>query len=602
MTSGMKQWWSPGNWLLGLALMWGLMTPATGWTQATKAAPKTGAPKAGTSRPGATKPGTRPGTRKPVTPAEKMKNAAPGGVLPKPTLTLLLKSYSEADTDILHLFKLASAPNQAKTLTETFSLFTEGIDTTRPIFVQSYLAGSDLKHVIAVPIKDKAELKKFLTNLDAVDLKNKPVPGATDLYEIRGLISAGAFLKYDPKTAYALIAEWREEVDAYKALPDIKLLDANDLVVLIENDAKGAADRKSAFDQLRKETIAALKKNPKELPGGFELRKSALSTQLEEIGRYFVEAEQIRFGWTLDTAKNTANLEIRLTALPETELAKSIEQLGEGADAFAGIDREKAIVSLSTNYPLDAMQKGHLAEYAKLSRTAAHEVIDAAAGQSDKEKQLERELSDLAAELIDGVIETNVVNGFLRITQGANNAFGSVGAQRVSHPEKILDFVKKMAERLGDEAKLETDVDTEGDVKIHLLTFATIHKDYPELVAADGKVYFGISPTAAWVAGGEGALERLKASIQSAKSGPSPVAVDFKAAVGPWITIVDRRLEGKGDTELRKLAVESFKDKDSLGVQLTKDGKTAVLTLSMEEDLLRFAGRVAAKFVKESFE
>ena len=191
MTSGKKRWWSlsgwtpsrwtPNFWTWGLTLLLGLSLATTGWSQGTKTAPKAGAPKTGTAkpgvtRPGTTKPGTRPGTKKPVTPAEKMKNAAPGGVLPKPTLTLILKSYSEADTDVLHLFKLANAPQQAKTLKETFSLFTEGIDTSRPIFVQSFEPGS-LKY-----LRSKGLNTRLIQLIDAdegeivADSINMPIP------------------------------------------------------------------------------------------------------------------------------------------------------------------------------------------------------------------------------------------------------------------------------------------------------------------------------------------------------------------------------------------------------------------------------------------
>ncbi len=110
-----------------------------------------------------------------------------------------------------------------------------------------------MKYLLGLPVADAKKLKDFLKNIDDLDLTNKPVVGVPNLFEIKGLIEAGAFLRYDPALAYGLVGEWREEVFAYKALPDANLLGSNDLVVLIDSTKEQSAERKKAFDRLRKE-------------------------------------------------------------------------------------------------------------------------------------------------------------------------------------------------------------------------------------------------------------------------------------------------------------------------------------------------------------
>ncbi len=113
-------------------------------------------------------------------------------------MTLLLKSAGEGFADIGHMFKLANSEPQAKTLTETLDLFLVGVTRDKPISVQGFLAGTDMKYLLGLPVADAKKLKDFLKNIDDLDLTNKPVVGVPNLFEIKGLIEAGAFLRYEP--------------------------------------------------------------------------------------------------------------------------------------------------------------------------------------------------------------------------------------------------------------------------------------------------------------------------------------------------------------------------------------------------------------------
>lgn len=554
----------------------------------------------------ATKGATKGTSKKGAVKVAKGPNAAPSGKLPAPTVTVILKSAGEAFDDVDHIFKLANSPDQSKTLTETLSLFLEGVDRQRPVFAQGFLAGTDLKFVFALPMASTKELKLFLKNMNDLDLTNKAVVGTPNLYEVGGLIEQGAFIRYDETLKYAIIAEWKEEANAYKTLPDIKLLGSNDVVVLIENTKEQAAERKNVFGRLRKEGVDALKRGADESQAAFDVRKKAAIHQLDEIERYFVESEKIRIGWTLDTARSQASVNIDLTPLAGTPLAESVALIGKHPNRFAKLSAEGAVVVVDTNFPLDEMHKTQLLEQTPLTVTAIHDEVEKNAKLSAAEKQAGKELATLGGEIASGLAQVGVVNGALRVYPGSSGSFVSIGSGSIEDGAKFTEFLKKGAERLGSDA-LTPDVDAEGDVKIHKLSFAAYQKDFPELLAADGMVYVGVGANQVWVGSGEGALPRLKEAIKGASAEPTTndIAISIAGNLLPWAKILDRQQakEKIGDAALRKMALEAFSaGGDTWTLKLWRDDKQAKVQVELNEGVLRLGGKVGAKFVKESLE
>lgn len=546
------------------------------------------------------------GSKKAAVKAQKGANAAKAGALPAPAVTVLVKNSSESFSDIEHIFGLASSSAQAKTLTDTINLFLQGVSRNQPLSVQTYVAGPDLKYVVALPIADQKTLKEFLKNCKDVDLDNRPVPGVTDLYSLGGLIEAGAFLRYDPKQLYAILAEWREEADAYKTLPSTSLLGKDDVVILVESTANQSAERKLAFARARKESVDALKRGPKETQTAFDLRKQALVNQLDELERFFAEGEQIRIGWTTDAPANKALLGVTLKALAGTGLDASVKLIGSHNNEFQGLPDTDAVVRGDINFPLDDLRKKQLESYIKLTTAAINEQVDSNANLSAAEKQAGKQLAQIGNEIANGVARTGILNASLRVYPVKGGKFTTVAGGLVDDTSKFVDLLKAAAERLGGPDRFQQDVDSEGDVKIHSLSLAAYQKDYPEIIAADGKMYIGLAGKKLWLAGGEDALAKLKAAIQAnGKETPSAAgpAIQFEGNVAPWLAIYHRRMGNNGDKALRAQALEAFtQGLDTWGMTLTREGDIVKLNVRFDEGILRMVGKVGAKFVKESLE
>jgi hypothetical protein len=250
---------------------------------------------------------------------------------------------------------------------------------------------------------------------------------------------------------------------------------------------------------------------------------------------------------------------------------------------------------------------------------------------------------ELTFDVIDGIVNGGVINGFLRSWSNADDTLTTVAGGHIAEGAraKLEKMLEKFAAR-GPNNKLDSKVDSEGEIEIHKLTLNDIQQDFPEIIAKDGAVYVGIDERSLWLASGDKSLDRMKQAILEAKSaGPKPGPelalflkfgpfVDFwnnwrtrnpKAAPAPVVaeprrpnetratrtsarTAERRPVEGLISTaDLRKLAIEAFKDgKDTMTLSLERQDNVAKLRVQFDEGIIRFVGKVASKFVKENLE
>ena len=144
----------------------------------------------------------------------------------------------------------------------------------------------------------------------------------------------------------------------------------------------------------------------------------------------------------------------------------------------------------------------------------------------------------------------------------------------------------------------------------------TIHEvAVPEDLQADFAVLFGDTRTvlvgpsaaAAWCAAGPGALAALKAAIAShstpTDAQPDPVFGELSVKGGAGLRVLDSQLGADEGAADRKLALKAFaQGKDTLQLQLRRDGKRVMGRTTLGTGILRFLGKKMAEFSKENFE
>ena len=527
------------------------------------------------------------------------------------------------------------------------------------------LRQAELKKLSAAEIEKVRDgsFADLISNLWDLDVKTAPAPSASLAKQIPKAVAArlpglklapnerlifglwDGFLRYEAGQVHVHIGKLPANVRLAKGGMPVELSKGHDLAILIDGQAQTPEERKKAFEQSKQELLGALTKGKDESEEAFEVRKAITENQVAEIERFFVESSRIYIGWNMSAEKRNARAELELEALPGTSLEQSADLLGQTPDDFAGVSKTDVVFSVSGNFPLDAMRKEFLKTVSKLERAALKKEVAASSKLTNDQKAVDGDLVDLIFDVIDGIDGLGIVNGFIRSWSNDDGTLTTVGGGRI--PEGARAKFEKMLEKLatrGKANKVETKVDSEGDIEIHKLTIADIQKDFPEFIGSDGAVHVGINDKTLWLASGDKSLERLKKAIQEAnEAGPKPgLALDVFLKFGPFVefrnnwharnpTLAATAVadEKKADTgkkkpastaktpekktvpvqglistaELRKLALEAFKEGgDTMTLSIERQEKTIKLNVQFEEGLIRFVGKLMSKVVKENLE
>jgi hypothetical protein len=577
----------------------------------------------------------------------------------KPAITVVLPSTDEGFKDLKLVFDLVQDEKGYNTLKETIELFLEGVDTTTPSGIRIYPTTNGLRSVLSFPIKSDKDFKSMIDSLWNLDVKTAPAPSAQLDRQIPkatkqklptlGLAKnervifglSDGFMRYE--SGYVHVGQLLPDVRLAKGGPPPEIAKGHDLGILIDGLAQSKEERQKAFEKSKKELIGAIEKGEKESEAAFEVRKAVTEHQIAEIERFFVEASRIHAVWNVSDKEKNARLELDLEGLDGTSLEQSVLLLGQTPDEFAGVSKTEAILSLSGCTTLDPMRNAFLKNTAKLERTLLKKEVADNAKLSPDQKAIDDALVDLTFDVIDAIVNGGVINGFLRSWSNADGTLTTVGGGQI--PQGARAKVEKMLEKFaarGPNNKLDSKVESEGEIEIHKLTLADIQQDFPEVIAKDGAVYVGIDERSLWLASGDKSLDRMKQAILEAKSaGPKPgVDLELFVKLGPFVDFWNnwrtrnpkaqaapviaeprrpnatratrtsarpaehRPVEGLISTaDLRKLAIEAFKEgNDTMTLSLERQDKVAKLRVQYDEGILRFVGKVASKFVKENLE
>lgn len=574
----------------------------------------------------------------------------------KASITVVLPTTDEFFKDLKFAFDLVKDDKGYKTLENTIQLFLVGVNGAERPGVRVFFTPDGLPSVLSFPVKTDADFKKLISNLWDLDVKTAPAPTPQLERQIPKAVRAkmpgmklaaneriifgltDAFLRFE--AGYVHVGKMPTETRMAKGGVSPDIAKGHDLAILIDGKTLTPADRKKGFDRAKKELVGAIVKGDKEEETVFAVRKSITEHDLGELERFFVESSRIHIGWGVSDVKKFARAEIELEFLPGTALDKSADMLGETPDPFAGVSKANTVLNLSGNFALDPMRVQLMKTFPKLVQNMVKKEVADNKKLTDAQRSTNNTLADLMFEIMDGMPAIEVINGFVRCYANGDGTLTSIGAARIPNGnrgkfEKVLASFTAAAGGNGD-----TKVDTEGDVEIHKLSLNGIEADVPEFIGKDG-AYMGIADESVWLASGAGALARLKKAIQEAKAaGPKkdPVVLDLFLKFGPFVQARDKYLvrnpilaakpapeekkpdDGKkklgakpvskkkaeslvADGELRKQAIDSFKDgKDTMTLQIDREGKLCRLNVQFEEALIRFVAKSMSTFVKENLE
>lgn len=525
-----------------------------------------------------------------------------------PEITVAHKGAAKALTDLKTLLSLTT-PKQRKqwdVIDKNLKVFLIGIDDKRPLKVDLVL---DSKGQMGMrPAFPISNIKVFRNqNLEPFGIETRRV--SASLYRCKGQVFAG-YMRY--KNGYAVFAESKSDVplklpDPAKAVAgllakyDFALNGINN-----QTDAQSIKERRVWFGKHRKELLALVKKLPDEPNADFELRKLMMKHQSNELERFYAEASKLTTGWKMDLSLLTGRLDIFLTAIPGTPLAKSISSIGLKPSYFASIPRTKdAILSARVNWPLDSMRQAHTTELIAAIKKRELARIDADSHFSKDEKDAHHKIGDIVADIISTNAKAGIFDMFAEVHSNKSDSNTAVGAFRTVDGTKGVD-VLKLLPKTGKGRAVAFDVAKVDGVRIHKMTIKLSDTSLLKMFLGDGVIYVGTSKDAIWFASGAGALDELKAAINQ-RTKPAvakkEVFIDFFVKIAPWLELRDKSRGPKGKPELRAVARTAFSGgKDGVSLQLRRDGKNVVGGIDIETDVLRFAGAMISKFSEDTLD
>src|SRR5579872_4174849 len=292
-----------------------------------------------------------------------------------PTAFVMLPGSEDLLADAHYLLDLTSPVEQKQwpILKDYFEVFLIGVDPKLPTRVGVAFGEKSDRYIWSVPITKFTKFKKDNVASIITPRIKQIQPNLFKLGSGRPGDYNGFMLFAEP---YAHIGETKADVTEIPADPrsELQPLVAKNYMAAVElenkqTDAASQAKRHELFQVTRKQSLDGLKKDKNEKPEDFELRKKTLEIQLGETEWFFAEAQKAHVGLLVDRNAGTGKLDLDLTPIAGTPLAKSVEQLQTKTSHFANIEKSAdPILSVRLNHPLSDVRKKTASAMAALAK------------------------------------------------------------------------------------------------------------------------------------------------------------------------------------------------------------------------------------------
>ncbi|MFO1022555.1 MAG: hypothetical protein U0903_17935 [Planctomycetales bacterium] len=516
-------------------------------------------------------------------------------------ITILQSGVDELYSDLKMVLETSGDDKSWKKLSDYMDGFVIGTNRKAPIVGRIQLSkenngNTSFKQLWQFPL-DPAQKDAFLKNINNLDVKTKEVRGQMGLYRVSGAFSGYMRIIED----HACFAEDRDGLEKTfvpaSKLASLKGQDA-DITVSILSDIAGQSDRKQAMDEASKNLLAEIVAKKGEDPERFKLRKKWVEQQMEEMTRFYVEAARIHLNWFTKVPEKNASLHLELQALAGTPLAGSVDELGKVAGTFSGVPHaEDQPLSLHVNFPLDQLRQDNIREMAQLAHPIALKEIGEDKELSDSQKKHATTVSNVMNDIVEEVVKAKVLDTFVNVT-GTDKQV-AVGGLKLNGAA-----IRASLEKHKGDAEVKFDIEKVGDVAIHSIKIPADQAELLDVFGKDAVFHLATGQNAIWYSIGEGGTAALKQAIeQSAKPADKPLApILMHGKVSKLATLVDKfqSRKKKGDATQRKAIVDAINSADDkLAFSMTRDADKVVIDAKFNEGLIKAAGKIIAKQVKE---
>jgi hypothetical protein len=463
----------------------------------------------------------------------------------------------------------------------------EGVDPNRPLgaYVRFGKELEDLGGAILVPIADE---KAFVTLLENLNLQ--PSKGKDDIYTVQAK-NVALYVRFANRYAY-ISGVNIDNLSDRKLLDPAKVLGGKEGVALsvgVRLDQVPDAAKLLAVQTFRQNLEDAQQKAPaNETPAQKAFRLAASRQLLQSVENVLKDGKKVTLSLDINEQSKDFVVEFSLTGQGGTDLAKTLQNLGQSPSLFAGnLRKDSAIQGLAHA----ALPKPLRDEFLKVLDEGAKKGLD------DIQDDAKRAQAQKLFDALRPTFAQAELDAFIGFAGPVGKFYTALAAVKVQDGDKlgatvhdlITDALKTMPAEQKD--KVHLDETSVGGVKVHRFELprdAKNEKAFDE-VLGDNNLYVAFRKDAVFFAIGKEGLSTLKDAVAAtgAKAGP---VLRFDFDVPRMVPIIAKT------PAQRDLAQKLFKSGEDGLIRFTITGGPALTArLTMRLNTLEFFAKAKDK-------
>ncbi len=513
-----------------------------------------------------------------------------------PVAVVSLPSYDKLVADVDFIGKLTGQPGLSQQMDGMIRVFTQGqglkgLDKSKPWGVAVTIENSSPVPMAFLPVTSAKDLVDVLAGIVG--------PSEEEDGAIKVSPPHGPAMYVREKNGWAFVSQSKDS-----PLPDdpMKLLDnlntQYDVAARIYFQNISEETKQQWLGMIKNFMQMAAQMQQARQPGMEELTRKNMEAQIKQLEQLFNDADQITFGWKLDTQAKNTDFDTSITAKPGTNLGSQMQTLNDTKSDFTGFLLPDAGVTLSfagkippenIDQAINAVDQ--VQQKAEESLAENNDLSDEARNQV---KGLLQKLIDVAKDTIksgkyDHGSAVTFTGGKLQVVAGSYVADGPALESAV---KELINWVMNEP-NFEQHATVKFDLETYKDIHLHELRIALPENsdEHARKILGDAlEVYFGAGPKSAYLAIGQGSLDQLKSAIDKSEPNKSVMPAQLTVALA---SIADFAAGVKDDDSKLKAfaeALDKHKGKDHLLLTVKPISNGELIRVHVEEGVLEAVG------------
>ena len=359
------------------------------------------------------------------------------------------------------------------------------------------------------------------------------------------------------------------------------------------------ATRTMIIEGIKANVNAALRQRAGEEESSFEMRKKLAETQVHAVEAAIKELNEFTVGLGIDDKARDAHLDISVTAVPGSDMAKQIAGQSSAKSEFAGFLLPEAAFNLNA---VNKFTETEIAQYEAMLQSLRNKTMEHAENDPNlADENVRKAAKEVLSELFD-VLDNTVKAGKIDLGAAlvlAPNSLSAAGGGFVADGPALDKAIKKLVD-LGKSdpnfPPVKFDVETHKGVRIHSVTIPMMDEGGKKLFGDSLDVYIGIGDKSAYLAFGKGSLELLKGILDKPEASAGATSpMQMNVALSPIMAFASSMNpnDQKARMVTNLLASSQGKDHIRLIGHPMENGMT--YRFSVEEGVLKIIGPLASQ-------